>query len=110
MSMRNVHQWWTLLLNICVLGMFHKELCDTTENTEGEIFDSHFHLIFCLLDDESENLAFNIGIVNGGVRFVKVKLASDKAVSGFGRGLEIFSTFGLPTIQQAGFLVLVIVE
>ena len=90
--------------------MLHKELCDTAQNSEGEILNSHFHLVLGSLDDKGENLAFNIGIINGGVRFVKVNLASDEAVSGFGRGLEILSAFGLPTIQQAGFLVLVIVE
>ena len=90
--------------------MLTDELLDSSQSAEGEILNAKVNLVLCLLDNQSENLAFNVGIVNGGMCLVKVHSASNETISGFGRGLEILAALGLPTVQQASLLVLVIIE
>ena len=105
----------TILLKVKVhkvskFGMLTDELLDSSQSAEGEILNAEVNLVLCLFDNQGENLAFNVGIVNGGVRFVKVNLTSNEAVGSFGRGLEILSAFGLPSGLQAGCFIIIIIH
>ena len=105
----------TFLLEVKVnevgkFGVVHDEPLDSAEVAEGEILDADVNLVLGFLDNQGEDFAFNVGIVNGGVRFVKVVSASDEAVSGFGRGLEVLSAFGLPSVAEASCLVFIVVQ
>ena len=112
---KNVRHWRTLLLEVAIhevgkLRMLTHKLFNSSEDSEGEVFNSDFNLILGSLDNQSENLAFDVGIVNGGVRFIEVQFARCEAVGSFGRGLEILSAFGLPSVAEAGCLVVIIVH
>ena len=95
---------------VCELGVIHHKPLDSAEVAEGEVLDADINLVFGFLDNQGENLAFDIDVIDCSVRFVKVVVASDEAVGSFGRGLEVLSAFGLPSIAQAGRFVLVIVQ
>ena len=93
-----------------IFRMLTHELFNGSEDSEGEVFNSHFNLILGFLDNQSEDFAFDVGIINGGVRFIKIKLTRCEAVGGFGRGLEILSAFGLPSVAEASCLVIIIIH
>ena len=86
------------------------EIFNLAQNAEGEESNAHFPLVFCPLDDFCEQFRFNVAIVNGGVAFAKSGVATQKAVCGFGRGLEILTACGLPVVVNAHLLVFIAVQ
>ena len=95
---------------VLIFGMKVEESVNGAEFTEGEVGDTHFHLVLAPLDHEGENFALNDGIIDGGVGFDEIHIFGQETESSFSGGLEILSAFGLPTVQNTGGSVLVTVH